>query len=80
VTVGAAEPLPCRLTTQERGNLLKMRTSFGASRRVVLGHIQRRRFLNPWEFVHNASEHHLDLESPQRRPRPTIDSTGSDVK
>ena len=71
----AAEPLPCRLTTQELVDLLKMPTCFGPARRVVLDHlgdIHHRRFLNHWSFVRFAEENHLglDLKSPPKRPRP----------
>ena len=69
-----AEPWPCRLTTQEQVDLLKMPTCFGAARRVVLdhlGHIHHRRFLNHWAFVRFADENHLNLalKSLPRRPR-----------
>ena len=52
-----AEPFPCRLTTQELVELLKMPTCFGKDRRVVLDHLgnrYRRRFTNHWEFVRYA--------------------------
>ena len=54
----AAEPWPCRLTTQELVDLLKMPTCFGQARRVVLDHlgnIHGRRFTNHWEFVRRAT-------------------------
>jgi serine/threonine protein kinase len=71
--LNAAEPLPCRLTTQELVDLLKMPTCFGPARRVVLNHLEHihhRRFLNHWAFVRFAEENHLDvdLKSPPRRP------------
>jgi len=71
----AAEPWPCRLTTQELVDLLKMPTCFGKARRVVLDHlgnIHGRRFANHWEFVHFTHENHLSLDvtSPPRRPDP----------
>ncbi len=69
------KPLPCRLTTQELVELLKMPTCFGEARRVVLGHlgnIHGRRFANHWEFVRFAREKglQLDLTTPPRRPDP----------
>ncbi len=67
------KPLPCRLTTQELVELLKMPTCFGAARRVVLNHlgsIHGRRFTNHWEFVRFAREKglQLDLTTSPRRP------------
>jgi hypothetical protein len=69
----AAEPLPCRLTTQELVDLLKMPTCFGKARRVVLDHLgnrYRRRFVNHWAFVRFASEQgiELDFSTPPKRP------------
>jgi hypothetical protein len=69
------EPIPCRLTTQELVELLKMPTCYGESRRVVLdqlGHIHGRHFVNHWAFVRFAREHHLDVDltSPPQRPDP----------
>ena len=54
-----AEPFPCRLTTQELVELLKMPTCFGAARRVVLDHLGNRygrRFTNHWAFVRYVHE------------------------
>jgi hypothetical protein len=64
---------PCRLTTQERVDLLKMPTCFGPGRRVVLDHlgnIHGRQFVNPWAFVRFARETGLDVDltTPPRRP------------
>jgi hypothetical protein len=71
----AAEPFPCRLTTQEMVELLKMPTCFGPARRVVLDHLSNRygrRFANHWAFVRYAMEQGLDLDftTPPRRPDP----------
>lgn len=71
----ATEPYPCRLTTQELVELLKMPTCFGATRRVVLDQLENihgRRFANHWEFVRFARETGLTLDfiSPPRRPDP----------
>jgi tRNA A-37 threonylcarbamoyl transferase component Bud32 len=68
-----AEPFPCRLTTQELVELLKMPTCIGAARRVVLDHLGNRygrRFVNHWAFVRHATEQKLDLDltTPPRRP------------
>jgi hypothetical protein len=67
------KPYPCRLTTQELVDLLKMPTCFGRARRVVLDHlgnIQGRRFVNHWAFVRFARETGLDVDltTPPRRP------------
>ena len=71
----AAEPFPCRLTTQELVELLKMPTCFGKARRVVLDHLGNRygrRFINHWGFVHFAEDQNLglDLTTPPKRPEP----------
>ncbi len=69
--IPAAEPPPCRLSTQQLVDLLKMPTCIGETRRVVLdqlGNRYRRRFSDAWEFVRYAEEHKLDLStSPARR-------------
>jgi hypothetical protein len=69
----AAGPLPCRLSTQQLVELLKMPTCFGEARRVVLDHLgnrYRRRFADVWEFVRYAQEQRLDLDftNPPKRP------------
>ena len=69
----SAEPFPCRLTTQELVELLKMPTCFGGARRIVLDHLgnrYRRRFVNHWGFVRFATDQKLglDLTSPPKRP------------
>jgi hypothetical protein len=68
-----AEPFPCRLTTQDLVDLLKMPTCIGAARRVVLNHLGNRygrRFANHWAFVRFAREQNLGLDfaTPPRRP------------
>ena len=69
------QPFPCRLTTQELVELLKMPTCIQDNRRAVLdqlGNIHGRRFANHWEFVRFAREKglKLDFTSPPRRPDP----------
>jgi predicted Ser/Thr protein kinase len=71
----AAEPSPCRLTTQELVELLKMPTCFGEVRRVVLDHLgdrYGRLFVNHWAFVRFAQDQYLGLDfiTPPRRPDP----------
>jgi len=71
----AAEPFPCRLTTQELVDLLKMPTCFGQARRVVLDHLGNRygrRFVNHCAFVRFAQDQHLGLDftTPPERPDP----------
>ena len=71
----AAEPFPCRLTTQELVDLLKMPTCFGKARRVVLDHLgnrYRQRFANHWAFVRYAREQglKLDFTTAPKRPNP----------
>jgi hypothetical protein len=71
----AAEPLPCRLSTQELVDFLKMPTCYGEARKIVLKHLGNRygrTFANHWEFVRFAQEQHLDLDftTPPKRPPP----------
>jgi hypothetical protein len=71
----STEPFPCRLTTQELVELLKMPTCFGEARRIVLDHLGNRfrhRFVNHWAFVRFATEQKLGLDftTPPRRPDP----------
>ena len=72
----SAEPYPCRLTTQDLVDLLKMPTCIGAARRVVLDHLGNRygrRFVNHWAFVRYATGQKLDLgfkSPPRNRPTP----------
>jgi serine/threonine protein kinase len=73
LVIPAAEPFPCRLSTQQLIELLKMPTCIGGVRRVVLNHLgnrYRHTFGDAWEFVRFAQEQHLDLDftSPPRRP------------
>jgi hypothetical protein len=74
----AGEPRPCRLSTQDLVELVKMPTGFAWERRVVLRHLSNRYgrpFTNHWDFVRFAQEHRLglDLTSPPPRPRPEAD-------
>jgi hypothetical protein len=69
----AAEPLPCRLGTQDLVELLKMPTCVGEIRRVVLNHLGNRygrRFDTHWDFVRYAQQQGLDLDftTPPKRP------------
>jgi hypothetical protein len=69
----ANEPFPCRLSTQDLVELLKMPTCFGDARRVVLKHLGNRygrRIASHWDFVRYAQEHRLDLDftTPPKRP------------
>ena len=73
----AAEPPPCRLSTQQLVELLKMPTCIGEARRVILdqlGNRYRRPFADVWEFVRFAEEQQLglDLTSPPRKPEPAV--------
>ena len=74
VLPAASEALPCRLSSQDLVELLKMPTCFGEARKVVLKHLGNRYgrvFANHWEFVRFAKEQHLDLDltSPPKRWR-----------
>jgi tRNA A-37 threonylcarbamoyl transferase component Bud32 len=69
----AAEPLPCRLTTNDLVELLKMPTCVGDVRRVILdqlGNRYGRRFDTHWDFVRYAQEQGLGLDftTPPQRP------------
>jgi tRNA A-37 threonylcarbamoyl transferase component Bud32 len=71
----AAEPLACRLSTQQLVDLLKLPTCIGAARRVLLdqlGNRYQRAFADMWEFVRFAKEQKLDLDftTPPQRPEP----------
>jgi hypothetical protein len=71
-----AEPPPCRLSTKELVELLKMPPFEGGPRRIVLdqlGNRYHRHFADVWEFVRFAREQHLDLDftSPPQRPEAT---------
>lgn len=68
-----SDPFPCRLSTQDLVELLKMPTCIGAARRVVLDHLGNRygrRFANHWAFVRFAREQKLNLDftTPPKRP------------
>jgi hypothetical protein len=70
-----SEPLPCRLSTQDLVELLKMPTWWGQARQLVLKHLGNRygrRFATHWEFVRFAQEQRLNLDftSPPQRPKP----------
>ncbi len=69
----AVEPLPCRLSTQQLVDLLKLPTCQDPARRVILDYLEsryHRPFCNHWEFVAYARERlpDVDLTSPPRRP------------
>ncbi len=69
----AAEPFPCRLSTQDLVDLLKMPTCVREVRRVILdqlGNRYRRRFDTHWDFVRYAEEQKLGLDftTPPKRP------------
>jgi hypothetical protein len=71
--IPGAEPFPCRLSTQQLVELLKMPTCVGPARRVVLDHLgnrYQRPFADVWEFVRFAEEQKLGLDftSPPQRP------------
>ncbi|HKI34440.1 MAG TPA: hypothetical protein VKA46_21475 [Gemmataceae bacterium] len=69
----ASEPLPCRLTTQDLVELLKMPTCVREVRRVILdqlGNRYGRRFTTHWDFVRYAQQQglNLDFSTPPKRP------------
>jgi hypothetical protein len=71
----ASQPPPCRFSTQELVDLLKMPTCVGPARNVVLrllGQKCNRHFADQWEFVDYAEKHlpDIDLKSPSQRPQP----------
>jgi hypothetical protein len=70
--IPAAEPPPCRLSTQQ---LVKMPPCVGEARRIVLdqlGNRYHRTFVDVWEFVRFAREQNLSLDftTPPQRPEP----------
>jgi hypothetical protein len=72
ILLKAAEPLPCRFTTQQLVDLLKMPTCSGQARTVILellANRYKRPFADIWEFVEWAQHHEpsLDFTSPPRR-------------
>ena len=73
VLSAAAEPLPCRLSTQDLVELLKMPTCVRGVRRVILdqlGNRYGRRFDTHWDFVRYAQQQglNLDFTTPPKRP------------
>jgi hypothetical protein len=71
----AAEPPPCRLSTQQLVDLLKHPRFVGQARRVVLDQLAnryRRTFTDQWEFVRFARQHlpDVNLDSPPKRRTP----------
>jgi hypothetical protein len=71
--ISAAVPLPCRLTTQELVELLKIPTCVHQKRGVILnqlGNRYGRRFATHWDFVRYAQEQRLNLDftTPPKRP------------
>jgi hypothetical protein len=69
----AAEPFPCRLSTQELVDLLKMPTCVREVRRFLLdqlGNRYGRRFETQWDFVRYAGQQglNLDFTTPPQRP------------
>jgi hypothetical protein len=72
-----AKPLPCRLSTEDLVELLKMPTCVREVRRVILdqlGNRYGRRFETHWDFVRFAQEQGLDLDftTPPKRPDPKL--------
>jgi hypothetical protein len=68
----AAEPLPCRFTTQQLVEILKRPTCVGEARTVILEQLAnryKRPFADVWEFVEWAQQHEpgLDFTSPPKR-------------
>jgi hypothetical protein len=69
----ATEPPPCRLSTKELVELLKMPPFVDEARRAVLdqlGNRYRRHFADVWEFVRFANEQNLDLDFTSSPKRP----------
>jgi hypothetical protein len=69
----ASQPLPCRLTTQELVELLKLPTCVHQKRRVILDQLGNRygwRFDTHWDFVRYAQQQglNLDFTTPPKRP------------
>jgi tRNA A-37 threonylcarbamoyl transferase component Bud32 len=69
----ACDPLPCRLSTQDLVELLKMPTCVTEVRRVILdqlGNRYGRRFDTHWDFVRYAQQQRFDLDftTPPKRP------------
>jgi hypothetical protein len=73
----AAEPIPCRLPTQDLVEMLKYPTCVGPARRVILNHLGNRygrRFDTHWQFVRYAQDAglNLDFTTPPKRPPKTL--------
>jgi hypothetical protein len=73
----AAEPFPCRLSTQELVDLLKMPTCVREVRRFILdqlGNRYGRQFDTQWDFVRYAGEKGLNLNftTPPQRPESKV--------
>jgi hypothetical protein len=71
VLLQAAEPLPCRLSTQQLVDLLKMPTVWAGQAVFLelLANRYKRPFADVWEFVEWAQQHEpsLDFTSPPKR-------------
>jgi hypothetical protein len=79
----APEPPPCRLSTQQLVELLKMPPCIGPARRVVLdqlGNRYKRHFADAWQFVRFAQEQHLDLDFTTTPQRPEPGAAGTAAK
>src|SRR4051794_5449171 len=68
----SVEALPCRFSTQQLVELLKMPACIGEGRRVILdqlGNRYGRRFADQWAFVRFATDEKLGLDftSPPQR-------------
>jgi hypothetical protein len=79
----AAEPPPCRLSTQELVDLLKHPLFVGEARQAVLDQLANRYgrpFADQWEFVRFAHEHlpDVDLDSPPKRPTTPVPAVAAD--
>jgi hypothetical protein len=77
VLQAAGQPLPCRLSTQDLVELLKMPTCVAELRRVILNQLGNRygwRFDTHWDFVRYAQEQKLNLDftTPPQRPDPKL--------
>jgi hypothetical protein len=68
----ASQPLPCRFTTQQLVDLLKMPTCVGKARSIILQLLAdryKRPFADVWEFVEWAEKYEpgLDFTTPPKR-------------
>jgi hypothetical protein len=67
------QPLPCRLSTQDLVELLKLPICVGPGRRAILDQLENRYnrpFLDHWDFVAFAEKQGLKLDS-HSRPKPS---------